>query len=262
MVAQGRPFRVLLFASVAVWAVGPDAFLGEAPLRPRYARNVARLAANEDSVDTIARAKEWLAADGFYHPIRPELMAEDFVWEGPVVGPLNKHDFIGTVGMFKVYHAFPDLKQECFGWSVDPQNRLKAWCFHRVQGTHTVDLYAGARIPATSKELRQNVQAISVTLNSQGQVERYTGGYVVDNRPEEGNTGGLGGLFGVLRSIGVPSPTPGGKMTRFLNFMGSFKTNYPKAQSHKEDLPKKYTDRTEAAYAGRKVGLRTADSWK
>ncbi|CAK0897132.1 unnamed protein product [Prorocentrum cordatum] len=207
----GRASRHHRLFVMVPWASSIRALRCDSPrpseelLRSGYAGSVARPASSQGvlaSVDTIARAKEWVAADGFYHPVRPELMSEDFVWEGPVVGPLNKVDLIGTVGTFKVYEAFPDLKQECFGWGVDPRNELKAWCFMRVQGTHTADLNAGAKIPATSKELRQNVQAISVTLNSEGQVERYTGGYVVDNRPEEGNTGGLGGFFGVLEAIG------------------------------------------------------------
>ena len=51
-----------------------------------------------------------MANEGFYAPVKRSLMADDFVFMGPVVGPLNTIDYLGTLGVFKVYDAFPDLK--------------------------------------------------------------------------------------------------------------------------------------------------------
>lgn len=42
---------------------------------------------------------------GFYAPISQstrELMSDDFVFMGPVVGPLNTQDYLGTLGVFKI----------------------------------------------------------------------------------------------------------------------------------------------------------------
>ena len=49
-------------------------------------------------------------------------------------------------------------------------------------------------------------QSISLKFNKQGKVIQYTGGYVMDKTI--GNTGGLGGVFGMLYAIGRPLPFP------------------------------------------------------
>jgi len=45
-----------------------------------------------------------------------------------------------------------------------------------------------------------------LTFNEQGQVVEYTIGYPMDRRL--GNTGGLGGVFGLFYAIGKPLPFP------------------------------------------------------
>ena len=40
-----------------------------------------------------ALAREWVLNEGFYAPCKEELMSPDFVFMGPVVGPLNKVDY-------------------------------------------------------------------------------------------------------------------------------------------------------------------------
>ena len=49
-------------------------------------------------------------------------------------------------------------------------------------------------------------QACSLTFNEAGLVTKYTIGYVMVR--QVGNTGGLGGLYGVLYAIGKPLPFP------------------------------------------------------
>lgn len=52
-------------------------------------------------------------------------------------------------------------------------------------------------------------QTSSLTFNEQGKVVGHTMGYVMDRRI--GNTGGLGGAFGLMYGIGIPLPVPEGR---------------------------------------------------
>ena len=67
--------------------------------------------------------------------------------------------------------------------------------------------------------------------------------------------GANGAMFAVMNAVGMPTPRPGGKINRILNWFGSFKKGFPKAKSHVDDLPEKY------AHLGRRYGLRAADAW-
>jgi hypothetical protein len=50
-------------------------------------------------------------------------------------------------------------------------------------------------------------QVCSITIDpASGLIRRYTIGYVVDRAI--GNTGGLGGLYGILYALGKPLPFP------------------------------------------------------
>merc|ERR1719238_1578308 len=67
-------------------------------------------AAASTRTELAAKAREWVLNDGFHKPAKTELIADDFVWFGPIVGPLNKEDFLGTVSSFEVYNGFPDME--------------------------------------------------------------------------------------------------------------------------------------------------------
>ena len=60
--------------------------------------------------------------------------------------------------------------------------------------------------PATGRRVDSPVQAHSVTFNEKGEVTKFTIGYVLDK--ETGNTGGLGGVFGLFYAIGYALPFP------------------------------------------------------
>ena len=51
-------------------------------------------------------------------------------------------------------------------------------------------------------------QANSLTFNEEGKVTQLTIGYVLDRRV--GNTGGLGGAFGIFYGVGLALPFPEG----------------------------------------------------
>lgn len=60
--------------------------------------------------------------------------------------------------------------------------------------------------PGPGKKLDSPPQACSLSFDAQLKCTQLTVGYVMDK--QIGNTGGLGGVFGVLYAIGSPLPFP------------------------------------------------------
>mmetsp|Transcript_7101 Transcript_7101/g.22473 ORF Transcript_7101/g.22473 Transcript_7101/m.22473 type:complete len:141 (+) Transcript_7101:180-602(+) len=59
------------------------------------------------------------------------------------------------------------------------------------------------------KKIEQPPQTGSMLFNEQGLCTEVTAGYVMDRR--EGNTGGLGAVYAVLRHVGISLPYPEGQ---------------------------------------------------
>jgi len=135
----------------------------------------------------------------------PDLLAASFKFEGPVVGPLDKRAFGDALGSVDFDKAFPDFQGEFYGFHVDPFDLNRVWYTARGRGTNTGPLPPFAPT-GTGKKLVNPPQVCSLTFDKTGLVTRYTIGYVVDR--QVGNTGGLGGLYGVLYAIGRPLPFP------------------------------------------------------
>ena len=218
--------------------------------------DAARRAAQDDGpkADYAARAREWVLNDGVYAAAKSALMADDFVFFGPVIGPLNKQDYLGTVSCFKISAAFPDLELKVSDFTRDPTEEDRYWGIVRLEGTHTegLDLGTGAPpIKATGNAVDVGPQAVSVTFDADGRVSRYTGGYVVDRR--QGKTGMLGAVFAIVKTAG--GFVPGRRVAKILNSIGALRKNFPKARSRAEDLPAKWRS------WGRGFGKRTAEAW-
>ena len=62
--------------------------------------------------------------------------------------------------------------------------------------------------PPTGKLVELPPQTSSLTFDEDGRCTSFTMGYVMDSRV--GNSGGLGGAFGLLWAIGAPFPYPEG----------------------------------------------------
>lgn len=102
--------------------------------------------------------------------------------------------------------AFPDFKPEFYGFHVDPLQPNRVWYVAKGEGTNTGPLPPFAST-ATNKKVVNPPQMCSLTFDElTGLVTKYTIGYVVDR--EVGNTGGLGGLYGLLYAIGRGLPFP------------------------------------------------------
>ena len=134
-----------------------------------------------------------------------ELLADDFQFVAPIVGPLGKREFLNAFGSFKVKEAFPDLADNSW-FHVDPLEPNRVWFFSRASGTQTGALNFGKPIAPTGKRVESPPQAQSMLFDESGRVYTLTVGYCMDKRI--GNTEGLGGVFALLKGIGKPLPFP------------------------------------------------------
>jgi hypothetical protein len=138
----------------------------------------------------------------------PNMLADNFQFEGPVVGPLSKDAFVKAIGQVDFKTAFPNWKAEFYGFHVDPleEQANRVWYTARGRGAQEGPLLPFAPI-GSGKEVVNPPQVCSVTIDHEtGLITRYTIGYVVDRNV--GNTGGLGGLYGILYALDRPLPFP------------------------------------------------------
>ena len=169
--------------------------------------------------DLVARAKAVLG-QGF--AAMADDLADDFVFIGPVVGPLTKEAFVKAITGFELAEGFPDLKNNFHHFRVDPFEPNRVWFTSRTTGTHTGTL--AGRFEATGTKVECPPQAQSIVFNEEGQVTKFTVGVVMDR--QLGNTGGLGGVFGLFYAIGKPLPFPEAnpwrmsKRYQFFNWLG------------------------------------------
>ena len=131
------------------------------------------------------------------------VLAEDFKFVAPVVGPLEKEMFLAALRNFKIKDGFPDLNGNFYHFRMDPYYANRVWFTSQAVGTHTGDM---GPIKATGKKVESPPQAMSMTFNEEGKVTQITVGYVMDKNI--GNQGGLGGIFGIFYAIGFPLPFP------------------------------------------------------
>jgi len=155
----------------------------------------------------IATVKKILALE--FKEGTEDLLADDFQFVAPIVGPLKREEFLKAINQFDIKTAFPDLAANMWGFHVDPMEPNRVWYFTRSTGEHRGVFNFGRPIPATGKQVQSPPQAQSMLFNPDGKVYTLTVGYSMDRRI--GNTGGLGGLFGFLYAIGHPLPFPEGK---------------------------------------------------
>ena len=170
--------------------------------------------------ELIGLAKGFLNSRGGFGA-DPVLLARDFQFVGPVVGPLGKDEFLGAIGSVDIKKAFPDFEGQFYNFQVDPFEGDRVWYIARGKGTNTGPLLPFSPT-ATNKVVVNPPQACSLTFNKDGLVTRYTIGYVIDR--EVGNTGGLGGLYGILYAIGrglpFPEAQPWQKSPQYTLFQG------------------------------------------
>jgi len=192
------------------------------------------------------------------------VLADDFVFRSPVIGPLSKWDYIDTVEYFRIYEAFPDINSNCYGFTVDPIDPLKVRFFVKATGTYQRPLggFLGSATsklnPPDGRPYMGATEAWSITFNdlNRMQIKSISAGYVVDRFEEEGllcTTDGKGLIYGILNTIGldfIPS-TPGSsslQLTQWLTDQFAKGGNgkdplFPKAFSNRRDIPQWWSDK-------------------
>jgi len=253
---MGRPL-VLVSVAVLAWPFADILFSQAVRHPPRAPRPVGhgRVALTATGASEVATASELIditkgfvdSRSGFYSPADPSILAEDFVFRGPYIGPLNKADYLLTMDTFKIYEGLPDIRANAFGFSIDPQDANRVWFLVRNTGTFTgeIGLPFGLSVPPNGAELRGCTETFSVLFNEQKQVKMLTVGYVADRF--EGNTRGKGAAVGIFNVIGLPFPEPGPGL-EFAQWFGTEILN-SSARSYtlKEDVPKWWTNEDKGA---------------
>ncbi len=138
----------------------------------------------------------------------PNMLADSFQFEGPVVGPLSKDAFVKAIGSVDFDTAFPNWTPQFYGFFVDPleEDGNRVWYTAKGYGVNEGPLLPFAP-EATNLTVENPPQVCSITIDHKtGLITRYTIGYVTDRNV--GNTGGLGGLYGILYALGKPLPFP------------------------------------------------------
>jgi len=150
----------------------------------------------------IALAKESVFLKGLGLNDGGACLAEDFTFRGSHVES-KKEEFLKALESFNLGEFFV-IKQQYFGWIVDPIQPNRVWFMNRQEAVHMKDFF-GAK--ASGKKLVLPPESLHVDFNEQGQVREF-GFYTVDRF--QGNTGGLGGAFGYFYGVGKPLPFPEG----------------------------------------------------
>ncbi|CAN0022935.1 unnamed protein product, partial [Phaeothamnion confervicola] len=159
-----------------------------------------------DETLMVAIAKQ--VAEGLFRDSATtgELMADDFVFVAPIVGPLKKKAFLSSLDQFRLVEAVPDLKFNTYDHRVDKFDPARVWYTSRATGTNTGILQVGSlEVQPTNKTFEAGPETVSLTFNKQGFITKLTTGYVMD--PELGTTNGIGAVFGILEGIGRPLPS-------------------------------------------------------
>jgi len=180
---------------------------------------------------------------GYFDPLDESLLADDFVFRGPVIGPLNKQDYKQVLEYFGMYKAFPDLDNNCFGFSIDPENPLRVWFFMRATGTYQQPLGGpiGNILQPNNQKYRGSTEAWSLIFDEKLKVRLINAGYVADRFDEKATTNGAGLSFGILSSLGLSLPSAtGDPRLRLVQGLASLVQGtglLPKAVSAPEEVP-------------------------
>ena len=187
----------------------------QAPRHPHARATLATDSTQLTAEELVQKTQEFIATGtGFYSPLRPELLADDFIFRGGVVGPLNKKDYCRTMELLGVAEAF-DLEPNAFGFTVDPSDPLCVRFFLRNTGDHVKPWQpwgAAPPIPLQPTPGKTKVVAPTETgrliFDADGRVKHFATGLVVgkyEAQQKGVNTNGLGAVLGLFHAVGVGS---------------------------------------------------------
>ena len=216
----------------------------------------------------IEAAKQVMQNTGYFDEYDPTLFADEFIFRGPVIGPLCKNDYEEVLEYFSIYKAFPgewhiklcvydmlsyhvfshfemrfvDINPNCFGYSIDPDNPLRVWYQLRASGTYTQPLGGpiGKLIKPNGTKFRGSTETWSLTFTKDLKARLITAGYVSDRFEEDSTTDGIGLSFGILKTLGLSLPSGVGSALQLIQAVNPPLVSLgiaPKAVSREEDIP-------------------------
>jgi len=203
--------------------------------------------------DVIQKTIEYTSEPGYrsfsLKDIPTDYYSEEYVFRGPVIGPLNRKDLVDANTCFGLSTAFPDLDRQPFGFAVDPENPYRVIFFERWKATHKGEFsYLGLKLPATNNKAETPIMPFSIVWTPEGNIiyEHLT--TAVDRF--EGNTMGKVAVFCLLDTAGIPASADVGdtalvslqKLNRFFN--GPIQ-----AYSKAEDVPRWWKSKAVGAEA-------------
>ena len=178
----------------------------------------------------FATAKTYDEVDAF--------LSEDYVFRGPIIGPITSEDVKKTQQGFKVQDAYPNLERRPFGFAIDPDNPYRCYFFERWEGTNARGVKIGPmELPATNADVKLPTHVFSVHWTPEGKIKYACLSSPLDRF--EGTTRGAGAVFGLLVGAGLDpgNASPGDWKLRFqqrlVHLIGGFGRNW----SLEEDIP-------------------------
>lgn len=107
----------------------------------------------------------------------PDLLADEFTFCGPFVGPLKKDNFVETFSGFNIKEGLPDLDEGYSNFRVDPYDPYRIWFDSKATGTRSGPLVG--QEPNGAKYIGPP-EAASLTFDDNGFCTRLTAGAVMD----------------------------------------------------------------------------------
>ncbi|KAG7364683.1 hypothetical protein IV203_037885 [Nitzschia inconspicua] len=144
-----------------------------------------------------------------------DMMAPEFVFCSPTIGPISKNDFIKLMSFYRyngldLASAIPDLTVSYEGWHQDPHDAWRIWTVARYSGTHTGTAtlpgsgltLTPSRDPSQRKKFVTGPELQSFLWTPSKKLLWQTVGYIGDQNT--GSNQGHGSLYGLLVSMGLP----------------------------------------------------------
>jgi len=193
--------------------------------------------------DVIEKTKQYTSESGYrafnLKTIPSSYYSKDYIFRGPIVGPINRKDLVETNSNFELETAFPDLDRQPFGFSVDPENPYRVMFFERWKATHTGDwniFSTGFTTEATGNSVISPVMPFSVVWTPDETIiyEHLT--TALDRF--EGNTKGKVAVFGLFESAGISLPNNvGDPVLVFQQKLNNILLKGSKIYSKAEEVP-------------------------
>jgi hypothetical protein len=197
--------------------------------------------------DVLTNTKTYVDSQSTDETFNEDYYAVDYVLRGPVIGPITRDDLAKSQKGLGIKAAFPDIKLDTFGYSVDPENPYRCFYFQRWRGTNSEDLDVfGTIYPATGIEMETPVSVFSVVWNPEEKIVYEQVGAVVDRL--EGNTAGKAAVFAMLHTAGLKlNASPGDKVFGVIQRVGHLVGNVGRSWSREDEIPKWWTSKSRGA---------------